>query len=151
MSGIIPNATINLLRDFNDLAVGLFGIGCTLYVPTNLTCLEKNDAYTSPNSITYQQYPGQKVRVNWAEKNIHRLRKLGIFSENEAPIIGYFKNFPEVTLQSYIQVEISYIPGTFDTDEFEIVDVLMKGTYDAEILRPYKLAPRRSNDRRRIN
>lgn len=148
MSGIIPDPTINLFRDFNDLAVGLYGIDCTLYVPTNLTCLEPNDAYTSPDSIKYQRYSRQKVRLTWAEKNLHRLRKLGIFSEDEAPIIAYFKNFPEVTIQSYIQVEVRYIPNSFDVDEFEVVDVLMKGTYDAEILRPYKLAPRRTKERR---
>ena len=146
MSGIIPNATMNVFRDFSDLAVGLFGIDCTLYVPNNLTTLESNDAYTSPAAITYQQYAGQKVRITWAEKNVHRLRKLGIFAENETPIIAYFKNFPEVTIQSYIEVPVRYIPDIFDTDLFEIVDVLMKGTYDSEIIRPFKLAPfRRKN------
>jgi hypothetical protein len=146
MSGIIPHPTIDVLRKFNDLAVHIYGVECTLFIPRNLTSLEHNDAYTSPSSILYTEYVHQKVRVNWAEKNIHRLRKLGMFVEGETPIIGYFKNFPEVLLQSYIQVPIEYIPDKFDTDCFEVVDVLMRGTFDAEVIRPYKLAPlRRKN------
>jgi len=147
MSGIIPIQTVNAFRGFNDLAIDLYGIGCTLYVPLNLTSLDPNDAYTNPSEILYKEYTDQKVWIKWAVKDLHRLRKLGIFSENEAPIIGYFKNDPEVIVQSYIKIPVQYIPDKFDTDEFEIVDALLKGTYDAEILRPYKLAPRRAKNR----
>ena len=144
MSGIIPNATANAFRDFNDLAVNLFGIACDLYIPVNTTVLEINDAYTNPADRMFKKYSQEKVWINWAVKDLHRLRKLGVFAENEAPIIGFFKNFPEVLINSYIKVEIRYIPDRFDTDEFEVVDVLMKSTYDSEIIRPYKLAPRRA-------
>ena len=147
MSGLLPNQTITAFRGFSDLAVDLYGIECTLYVPTNLTALEPNDAYTNTADITYRKYDSQKVWIKWASKDLHRLRKLGVFSENETPIIAYFKNFPEVTIQSYIKVSIEYIPGTFNTDEFEIVDLLMKGTYGSEILKPVKLAPRRAKNR----
>jgi hypothetical protein len=147
MSGLIPRATVDIFRDFSDLSVELYGIGCTIYVPTNLTSLDPNDAYTSPSDITYKEYLKQKVWIKWAVKDLHRLRKLGIFSENEAPIIAYFKNVPEVIMQSYIKVDIRYIPNNFDTDEFEVVDIIMKGTYDSEILRPYKLAPRRAKNK----
>ena len=143
MSGIIPNETVNSFRNFNDLAVDIYGIQCDLYVPLNVTSQEHTDAYQNPTDFVYKKYPQQKVWIKWSVKDIHQLKKFGIFAEGETPIIAFFKNFPEIPLQSYIKVEVNYIPGTFDTDEFQVVDILLKGTYGSEILRPYKLAPRR--------
>ena len=143
MSGIIPNETVNSFRNFNDLAVDIYGIQCDLYVPINVNSQEYRDAYQNPTDFVFKRYPQQKVWIKWAVKDIHQLRKFGVFAEGETPIIAFFKNFPDVTRHSYIKVEVQYIPGSFDVDEFEVVDVLMKGTYGSEILRPYKLAPRR--------
>jgi len=143
MSGIIPNETVNSFRGFNDLAVDIYGIDCDLYVALNVTSLEPSDAYMNPSDVVFKNYPQQKVWIKWAVKDVHQLRKLGVFAEGETPIIAFFKNFPEIVLHSYIKVELQYIPGGFDTDEFEVVDILMKGTYGSEILRPFKLAPRR--------
>jgi len=148
MSGIIPRETANVFRDFNDVGVDIFGIDCDLYIPINKTSIEHSDAYESPIDVIFKKYPQNKVWVHWSVKDLRRLRKMGVFAENETPIIAYFKNFPEVTINSYIKVEVRYIPNNFDTDEFEVVDILMKGTYDSEILRPYKLAPRRARSPR---
>jgi len=144
MSGLIPKATINVFRTFNDLGVKLYGIPCILYVPTNLTALEPNDMYTAPSTITYKMYDQIPVWVEWFVKDLHRLRKLGIFIEGETPILARFPNVPEVILGSYIKVETQYIPDDFDIDEFEVVDVLMSNTYTDEIYRWFKLAPRRA-------
>jgi len=142
--GIIPYETIDVIKKFNDLAVDIYGIDCTLYIPNNLTALEPNDAYTDPATITYRTYSDQKVWVEWFAKDIVRLRKLGIFAEGELPIIAYFKNYPEVTIKSYIKVPMRYIPGTFnDNDCFEVVDEIMIGTYNTETIRKFKLAPQR--------
>jgi len=135
MSGIIPDATIDSLRRNNDLAVDIFGIPCTLYIPTNLTTLEPNDAYLNPDDITYTSYSEQKVWIEWFSKDIVKLRKLGLFTENEAPITCYLKNDPEVIVKSYINIPIRYIPDSYDTDDFEIVDVIQVGTYNAEVIR----------------
>jgi len=143
MSGIIPDRTIDVLRTFNDLTVDTYGIDCTLYIPTNLTAQEPNDAYTDPSNITFREYTGQKVWIRWFAKDLERLRKLGIFAEGEAPITAYFKNFPEVLIRSYIRVPVRYIPGTYDTDCFEIVDILLSNTYSSETYRWFKLAPLR--------
>ena len=146
MSGIIPQRLISVLKTFNDFGVQIYGIDCTLYVPTNLTDLEPDDIYTSPSDVTYQTFRNVKVWIEWFVKDLHRLRKLGVFAENEAPIIAKFKNVPEVTINSYIKLESQYIPGSYDTDEFEVVDVLMRNMYDNEIYRYFKLAPlRRKN------
>ena len=146
MSGIIPPRLVQVVRTFNDFGVDIYGIECTLYVPTNLTALEPNDIYTAPADILYKQYEFQKVWITWFVPDLHRLRKLGVFAENETPILARFKNFPDVTIQSYIKVESQYIPDSFDTDEFEVVDVMMKNMYDHEIYRTYKLAPRRKKN-----
>ena len=144
MSNLIPQTTINTIRTFNDLAVKLLGISCTLFVPTNLTVLETNDMYIAPADIVYKSYPQQPIWIEWAIKDLYRLRKLGIFSEQEAPIIAWFKNEPEVILGSYVKIETRYIPDSYDTDEFEVVNVIMKNQYNSEIYRCFKMAPRRA-------
>lgn len=149
MSGILPIETIRNLRKFNDLAINMYGIACDIYVPNNLTALEPQDAYLDPATITYTEYLNQKVWVEFFPKDLYRLRKAGVFSENELPITAYFKAIPQVTIKSYIKVPIEYIPASMFVDpvtatsEFEIVDVVMVGTIDAEILHRFKLAPRR--------
>lgn len=145
MSGIIPQRLINVVRTFNDFSVDTYGITCTLFIPTNITPLESKDVYMSPiDDITYTTYYDVKIWIEWFVPNLHRLRKLGVFSENESPIVARFMNTPEVTLHSYVKIESLYIPEQFDTDEFEIVDVMMKNMYDNEIFRYFKLAPRRA-------
>jgi len=146
MSGLLPKDTIDTFRKFNDLAINLYGITCTLYIPTNLTTLEPDDAYTAPDDMTFKRYNQVPVWIEWAVKDVKKLRKLGIFSEDELPIIAWFKNEPAITLQSYITVETRYIPDNFDTDNFEIVEVLMRNTYDSEIYRCFRLAPLRKRE-----
>ena len=146
MSGLIPNRVIDVVRTFNNIGVALYGIDCTLYVPTNLTTLEPEDIYTSPDDITYRKHGCIKVWIEWFVPKLHRLRKLGVFADAETPIIARFQNVPEVITQSYIKVKSEYIPGKYDTDEFEIVDTLMQNMYDKEVFRYYKLAPRRAKN-----
>lgn len=146
MSNMIPQRIVDVVQTFNDLGVNLYGIICTLYVPTNLTPLEPNDVYTAPVDIVYNRYDNQKIWIEWFVPKLHKLRKLGVFAENETPIIARFNNFPEVVIQSYVKISSKYIPDTYDTDEFEIVDVLMSNMYDNEIYRYYKLAPRRAKN-----
>jgi hypothetical protein len=72
-----------------------------------------------------------------------KLRKLGLFTEKEAPILAWFKNCPQITLGSYIVVNERYIPNNYDTDRFEVVDVILKNTYSGEVYKTFKMAPRR--------
>jgi len=141
---MLPKATIEVLRTFNDIGVTLYGVGCTLFVPTNLTALEPNDAYTAPVDTVYWTHYQQTIWIEWHSKEIHRLRKLGVFSENEAPITARFNNHPIVTIGSYVKIESQYIPDSYDTDEFEVVDVILEGMYNMEVYRWFKMAPRRA-------
>jgi len=145
MSKLIPQQVVDVVKTFNDLAIGLVGIDCTLYIPTNLTAIESEDMYVCPTEdITYRRWNDQLVWIEWFAKDIVRLRKLGIFTENEIPILARFKNDPEVIMGSYIKVPIKYIPEKYNTDEFEVIDVIVNNTYDNEIYRWYKLAARRA-------
>jgi hypothetical protein len=140
---ILPDATLNVLRTFNNIAVDVYGIDCTLYVPNNLNTIESADMYTASGDVTYDTYEDQKIWIEWSPKEIERLRKTGIFAEGEAPILGWFKNDPIVTLKSYVKIPVRYIPDTYTTDEFEVVNVVLRGTYNAEVYRCFKMAPRR--------
>jgi len=144
MSPLIPQRTIEVVKTFNDLTVGLVGIDCTLYIPTNLTSIESKDMYATVEDVTYIEYQNQKVWIEWAGKNIERLRKLGVFTENDLSILGRFKNEPEVIMGSYIKVPLQYIPGNYDVDEFEVVNVIINNTYNNEIFRWFKMAPKRT-------
>ena len=154
MSKLLPESVIDVYRSFNDIIIDLIGVSCDLYIPNNLTSLESNDAYTSPKDITYNKYINQVVWVTWFEKNVYRLKKLGMFVEGEVPILARFKNTPVITLQSYIQDPIRYIPNSISgngtneiVDSFEIVDIAMSNTYADEIYRYCKLAPLRRKAR----
>lgn len=144
---LIPDETVNTLRSFNDLAVELYGIDCTVYVAMNLNELPGLDMYLVKEDINYYEYLNQKVWVEWAPKNMERLRKLGVFAQDEAPILAWFKMRPDLTIgtkSSYVKIPVRYIPDNYSsTDEFEIVNINMPGIYSSEIYRCYKLAPRR--------
>lgn len=141
MSDLLPLAAINTLRSFSDLSVKLYGISCTLYIPNNLTTIEPKDLYIAPDDITYIEYLNSKVWIEWYAKDIVKLRKIGLFTENDAPITARFLNTPEVVVGSYFVVDMRYVPDTYKTDKFEVVDVLMTNTYSSELYRRYKVAP----------
>ena len=141
MGKLIPQATVDALRSFNDISVDTFGIDCQLFVKNNSTRLESEDVYAK---VTDTNYDVSKTQAFIAWNPDHKmLRKLGLFTEGELPIICWFKNDPKVVLGSYIKVDMQYVPRNYDRDEFEIVDILVRGMYDAIVLNAYKLAPRR--------
>lgn len=143
MSNQIPVATIDVFRSFNDLAIDQYGIDVNLYIPNNLNSVESNDAYLCPNQVTYTEYLCQRVWIEWFAKDMVKLRKLGLYTEDDAPILAWFKNCPDIILGSYIVVQPRYIPDRYDTDRFEVVDVILKNTYSGEVFRTFKMAPRR--------
>lgn len=143
MSNQIPVETIDVFRSFNDLAIDQYGIDVSLYIPNNLNSVEANDAYLCPNEVTYTEYLCQRVWIEWFAKDMVKLRKLGLYTEDDAPILAWFKNCPDIILGSYIIVQPRYIPDRYDTDRFEVVDVILKNTYSGEVFRTFKMAPRR--------
>jgi len=155
MSNMIPDETVTALRNFNDISVENYGISCTLYIPTNSDTVDANDIYVKPSDYAYTTYSDQKVVIYWSP-NQKQLRKLGIFTEDELPIVAFFKNTYkdvagndinlDVIKASYIVINMEFIPEQYDTEEFEVVDVVIAHAHDATAVRAYKLAPRRVKD-----
>jgi len=118
MSRMIPQRVADALRQLTDLSVDLYGIDCTLFVNTNPETIENNDVYAKPSDYTFREYH-TKVWVDWSP-NKQRLRKLGLFIEDELPIIAWFSNKIsdvnsniadiDIIVGSYFQVDVQYIP-----------------------------------------
>ena len=146
MSTLLPKATIETLKQFNDLGVKLYGIDCTLYIPNNLTTLEPTDMYISPDTILYTEHPHQKIWLEWYDKALVKLRRANAYAEDSPPITARFLSYINVLVNSYIVLPTEYEGNQYKTLEFEIVDVVLEHTYDAEVYRKFKLAPRRKKD-----
>jgi len=143
MSTLLPKETIQVMRQFNDLGVSLYGIDCTLYIPNNLTTLEPVDMYANPDMITYTEYRNQKVWLQWYDKEVIKLRKSNALAEGTLPITARFKMDPEVITSSYIVLPTEYKDNQYKVLEFECINVIMQNTYDAEIYLKFSMAPRR--------
>jgi len=151
MSKMIPQETVDGLRQFTNISVDTYGIDCTLYIPTNLDTIEQNDVYIKPSDYQYINYT-TKVFLEWAP-NQARLRKLGIYTEDELPLIAWFSNViknddgseteVDIIIGSYFVVNPQFIPDNVDAEEFDIVDVLIRGMHDKVALKTYRCAPRR--------
>jgi hypothetical protein len=140
---LLPERLITGIKNFSDLSVGMYGMQCDLYIPTNLSALATTDIYMAPTDIVFKKYTNHRVWIEWFAKDIQRLRTLGLYTESDAPIKAWFPEIPEVCIKSYIVLDIKYVPEKYDTDRFEIVDVLSRNTYNAEVFRVFKLAPLR--------
>jgi len=146
MSKMIPQATVNVMRNFLDISVDLYGIDCVLYIPNNISTVVNYDIYAKPADYSYDTYNTQ-VWIQWTP-NKHRLRRLGLFLEDETPILAWFKNVIngqniDITISSWFKIDTQYVPDKYDTEEFEIVDIIIPGMHDAVITKFYKIAPRR--------
>lgn len=152
MSRMIPRETIDALRKQADVTLDNYGIDCDLYIPSNLDATEDLDIYAKPTDYKYTHY-ATKVFIEWSP-NQYRLRRYGIYAEDETPIIARFGRTAtdddgvtvnvDISVHSYIRIEMEYVPNNYsDTDEFEIVSVALGNAHDAVIAKVFKLAPRR--------
>ena len=151
---MLPRASIDVLRDYVDIALDAIGIDCTLYIPYNTA--EKLDIFAKPSDYSYVSYSA-KVFINWSP-NTRLLKKLGLFTEDVLPILARLGNKAialegpnegvevpiNTVLHSYIRIEPEFIPEKYvGVEEFEVVDVASQGFQDAVIRRIYTLVPRR--------
>ena len=144
MSRMIPQETVSALRIFSNLAVDVYGIDCELYVPKNYDVHEIKDVFQEEERFDYEVYQ-TKVYIEWSP-NQHRLRKLGIFMEEETPILAWFKNEMPVQIRSYIKIPLKYVPERIKTDEFEVVDIQMPHIHDIEVHKACRVVPRRRKE-----
>lgn len=141
MSQLIPQQTVDALRFSVDMAVSLYGQDVLLFLITNQNAVNENTAYLKPSDYTYRQRT-TRCWIEW-KPDQHRLRKLGLFVEGETPIIAWLSQQPDATINSFLRVPIQYVPRQYSTDEFDIVDTLIRGMQDAMVVQAYKIAPRR--------
>lgn len=151
----LPKQTITVLRGFVDLSLDAYGIDCTLYIPTTTSAneAEKLDVFAAPEDYEYAEY-SCKVFIVW-NPGKSKLRKFGIFTEDEVPMLCWFPNkaIPEgsegevgidIVKKSYFRIATEFIPEDFsDFEEFVIVDPVVKGMQEKVILQVYKCVPRR--------
>jgi len=154
MSKMIPRETIDTLRDFVDVSLDNYGIDCTLYIPTDTSYenAEYSDVYATPSDYQYTQYSA-KVFIEW-RVSTYRLKRLGLYTEDENPIVAWFGNEAvdqegnkvdvDITLHSYFEISPEFIPENYKgTAQFEIVNIAVQGMHDAVIRKAYSIVPRR--------
>ena len=158
MSKIIPRETIDVLRHQVDVSLDNFGIDCELYIPTNISfdAAQKLDIFATVEDYSYIGYQA-KIFIDW-NPNVYRLKKLGLYTEGDLPILVYFGNkaIPledsegagqvdiDVILHSYFVVEPEYIPENYKgVEAFDIVNTVVKGMHDAILVQGFLAAPRR--------
>jgi len=160
MSKMIPRRSIDAFRVQLDVTIDLYGIDCTLYIPStaSLNVAEKLDPYDTPDDYTHTAYSAQ-VFIEWNPGG-KRLRKLGLLVEDEKPILSWFGRYAtaltgplsgtkvevDILLHSWIAIQPEFVPGEYVGEvEFEIIDVVVPPNmiHDAVIGKGFKLAPRR--------
>jgi hypothetical protein len=139
---MLPEATIQAYRKAHNVIVGIMGIEVKLYRAKNSTALEPLDAYVTTDDRTFTPVVTH-VFFEW-KPDQYRLRKLGLYTENELPILCHIEQQYDVPIGSYMKVPIENIPANqFDTEEFEVISSAVPNIHDRMIFSIYKVAPRR--------
>jgi hypothetical protein len=147
---LLPLQTVKTIRQNVGVVIGAYGFECDLYIPKPETIQQREglDIYQEKPDLNKEHYQAPiktKVFVEW-KPDTKRLRSLGIFVEENIPIVGWFLPMKEITRNSYIKVAINYIEGEWSTDEFELVDRVVKNMYNATVVEGWLLVPRRRHD-----
>ena len=140
---MLPIETIRAIRTSHNVVLDMYGIPVTLFWVTNLDTIESMDAYQTTTDHVYSEIE-TSVHIEW-KKDMYRLRKLGLYTEGELPIIAHFPNsLGNIPIGSYIKIAFKYLPDdTIDTDEFEIISQSLAHINDAEPFLIYAIAPKR--------
>ena len=143
MSNILPARTIAALRNQQNVTLDIYGIDVTLFMSNNNTAVEDYDAYGNASDLTFTEL-STKVFIEW-KPSIYKLRKLGLFTGDDLPIICHIPNdIGTIPIGSYITVPITYLPSdVIDTDKFEIVNAAIPNLHDSEIYQSYRIIPKR--------
>jgi len=150
----IPQETVDALRQHLDVVLKAVGIPCTLHIPTDASyaTAEKKDIFSSPEDYSYTPYTAN-CWIEW-NPSTYRLKKLGLFTEESLPILVWFGHTAvnqsqqvvnvDIIQHSYFVLDAQYVPANYTEDEeFEIVNVGVRGMHDAMVLKSYSAAPRR--------
>ena len=89
---MFPRESIDVLRDYVDIALDAIGIDCTLFIPNaaSYNTAEKLDIFATPADLNFDSYSA-KVFIHW-NPSMYKLKKLGLFTEDSLPILVWFGN-----------------------------------------------------------
>ena len=155
---MIPRSMIDGLRKITDVILGAIGMDCTLYIPTisSYNTAEKLDVFATPTDYSYSSYSA-KIFINWSPST-YRLKKLGLFVEDTLPILVWFGNKAtaldgenegsmvsiDPCRKSYFRINPEFVPESYeDVEEFELVNIAIKGFQDAVVRKIWSSVPRR--------
>lgn len=139
MSNILPKRSVDSLKASIDTAVRILGVDCKLWVPQNFESIENQDVYKDPSTLQTNMY-NTKVLLDW-KGDRSRLRKLGIFTEENIPMVCIFYSCIPVIIESYFTIDFRLVPGTISTEKFTVVESLNRYMHDMEILKVFRFAP----------
>jgi len=134
MSKLIPRETIDTLRQHVNFLMDSLGVEATLYIPTaaSLNTAEGLDVFELHTDHSYLSY-SIMCFIEWNPSK-YRLRKLGIFTEDELPILVWIPLVAtalegdeagqevdiDVVPKSYFKIAPEFIPGSeIKAQEFE--------------------------------
>lgn len=139
---LLPIETINAYRKNVDTLIEMYGMDCVLHVAKNVEQRDRSQIYAEQPGLQYHDPIDTKVWIVW-NPNMKWLRNMGIFTEEELPIVGFARSDHQITRLSYVKINMGYAIGDNQTEEFEFVDHVVKKAYDAVVVAAWKLAPRR--------
>lgn len=147
MSRLLPQQTVDALRQYSQIAVDLHGIDCELFIPKkeHIDQQEELDIYDespAPSDIEYDLFQ-TKVFIEWSP-NIYALRRRGIYVEDQKPIVAWFDPTLAIVRKAWFRIQLEFIPkDRFSTDEFEIVEHVVRALHDATVVNSFLISPRR--------
>ena len=143
---LLPLETIDTFRNTIDTVIDVYGFPCDLYIPKVETIDQQEalDIYSEkPDLKDHSNNPIKtNVFIEW-KPDQKRLRKMGVFVEDSLPIVAWFKGITELTRQSWFKIDINKARDDYGTDEFELVDQIVKNMYNAVVVQCWVIAPRR--------
>lgn len=142
MGNLLPIETINTIRNTINNVITIYGFDAKLYTAENPTHQEDSDVYMESPDISYKYPEDVEVFIEWAP-TAKKLRGLGVFVEDEIPVICWLRGDLDITRNSYLKIPINYSMSEVQEDEFELVDQLAKHMYDSVVVQCWKIVPRR--------
>jgi hypothetical protein len=149
--GLLPMQTVNSFRKISNIMVKTYGFDCKLYIPKVQVIEQREtlDIYQESPDLVKEKFEepiDTKVFVLWKPDN-KTLRSFGIFVEESLPIVAWFlNNINRLQRDSFIKVPLNTVQGGWATDEFQLVDKLVKNMYNATVIEAWSIAPRRRAD-----
>lgn len=139
---LLPMDTIRAYRKNIDVTIQTYGIPCILYIPKNIEQQRELDIYHEEPDTQYYDSFETKTFIEW-NPSTKRLRNLGIFVEDEIPIVAWFRIDHMLKRGSYIKIMMNYDVSDNQFEEFELVDQLIRNAYDSTVVEAWRIAPRR--------